>query len=101
LDVSIQAKLLQVPGDGTFSHFSIPIEGDRIRSIAPRIVATAQDRLEKSGQGYFGNGAFSKIHFASITVPPLRDRKEQIPSLLDYYFNLYEEKYGKDVSPFS
>jgi two-component system response regulator AtoC len=102
LNVSIQAKLLQVLRDDAFPHCSIPIESDSVRRVAPRLVATTKDQLEKSvKEKYFSNDPFSKIHFVSITVPPLRDRKEQIPSLSQYYFNFYKEKYGKDVSPFS
>ena len=101
IDTSIQAKLLQVLTGDTFSHFSLPIEGDRVPSVAPRVVATTKDHLGKSGkEGYFSNDPFPKIHFVSITVPPLRDRKEQIPSLSQYYFDFYKKKYARDVSPF-
>jgi two-component system response regulator AtoC len=102
LNVSTQAKLLQALGDNTFSHLSFATEGDSLKSVAPRVVATTKDRLEKSvKEGDFSDDPFSKIHFVSITVPPLRDRKAQIPSLSQYYFNSYKEKYGKDVLPLS
>jgi two-component system response regulator AtoC len=102
LDISTQVKLLQVLKNSTFSHLNIRLGGDSVESVAPRVVATSKDQLEKSvKEGHLYDDPFSKIHFVSITVPPLRDRKEQIPSLSQYYFNFYKEKYGRDVSPFS
>jgi two-component system response regulator AtoC len=102
LDISILAKLLQVFRGNTFSHLSNPLEGDRVKSASPRVLLTIKDGLEKSVmEGHYYDYLFPKIHFVSITVPPLRDRKEQIPSLSQYYFDFYKQKYGKEVSPFS
>ncbi len=102
LNVSLQAKLLQALKDNTSSHFSIPAEGDRVRSISPRLLATTMDHLGRSGEeGYLSILPFSKIHFITISIPPLRERKEQIASLSEYFFNFYKEKCGKDVPPFS
>ncbi len=101
LNASVQAKLLQILRDDTFSHFGISPEGDN-GAGAPRVVATIRDQSEKSvGQGHLFNEVFSKTHFVNISVPPLRERKEQIPSLSQYYFNFYKEEYGKDVSTVS
>jgi transcriptional regulator with PAS, ATPase and Fis domain len=98
MDISIQAKLLQVLQDGMFSRSGE--DGDVI--VNTRVVATTKDHLEKSmTEGYFREGLFSKINFISINVPPLRDRKEQILPLSQYYFNFYKKKYGKDIPPFS
>lgn len=102
LEISIQAKLLQVLSDNTFSHLSTSIEGDGVKSASPRVILTLKNGSEKLvKEGHLYDDLFSKIHFASITVPPLRDRKEQIPFLSQYYFDFYKQKYGKEVSPFS
>ena len=102
LDISTQVKLLQLLKNSTFSHSSIRPGGDSVETVAPRVVATFRDQLKKSvKEGHLYEDPFSKTHFVSITVPPLRDRKEQIPSLSLYYFNFYREKYGRDGSPFS
>jgi two-component system response regulator AtoC len=102
LDISIEAKLLQVLRGTTFSDSIIPTEEDGFKPVAPRVVATTKDPLESSVEGgHFYEDLFSKVHFVSIRVPPLRDRKEQIPSLSQYYFDFYKGKYGRDVSPFS
>ncbi len=101
LKTSLQAKLLQALNDDASSHFNLPTEGE-VQSIAPRVLATAENRLGRSGEeGYLSVDPFSKIHFITITVPPLRDRKEQIVSLSEYFLNSYKEKYAKDIPPFS
>ena len=102
IDTSNQAKFPQILGGNTISHSSVLIEGVAVNSVAPRVLLTIKDRLKESvKKGHFYDDFFSKIHFVSITVPPLKNRKGQIPSLSQYYFNFYKEKYGKDVSPFS
>ena len=46
-------------------------------------------------EGHFREDLFFRINVINITVPPLRDRKEQILPLSQYYFNFYKKKYGK------
>ena len=98
IDIPLQVKLLQVLQNGMFSH----PEEDGNGMGYTRVIATTTDRLEKSMmERYFREGLFSRINFININVPPLRDRKEQILPLTEYYFNFYKEKYGREVSPFS
>ena len=98
MDISIQAKLLQVLQEGMFSHSG----GDGDVIVNTRVVATTKDHLEKSmTEEYFREGLFSRINFISINVPSLRDRKEQILPLSQYYFSFYEKKYGKDIPTLS
>jgi len=98
MDIALQGKLLQVLQNGMVSH----PEGDGNVMGHTRVIATTSDRLEKSMIArYFSEGPFSKINFININVPPLRDRKEQILPLLEYYFNFYKEKCGREVPPFS
>jgi transcriptional regulator with PAS, ATPase and Fis domain len=52
-------------------------------------------------EGHFREDLFFRINVINITVPPLRDRKEQILPLSQFYFNFYKKKYGRDVPPFS
>jgi DNA-binding NtrC family response regulator len=98
MDTSLQAKLLEVLQNGMFSHS----EEDGNVMGYNRVIATTTDRLEKSMmERYFREGLFSRINLININVPPLRDRKEQILPLTEYYFNFYKEKYGREVSPIS
>jgi two-component system response regulator AtoC len=98
IDISIQAKLLQVLQDGMFSRLG----GDGDVMVDTRVIATTKDHLEKTMmEGHFREDLFFRINVINITVPPLRDRKEQILPLSQYYFNFYKKKYEREAPPFS
>ncbi len=96
IDISIQAKLLQVLQDREFSRLGG--KGDIL--VDTRVITTTKDDLEKSiAQGRFREDLFFRINVISIAVPPLRERKEQVPHLTQYFFDLNRKKYGKS-NPF-
>jgi two-component system response regulator AtoC len=98
IDISLQAKLLQVLQDGAFSRLGG--EGDVL--VDTRVITTTKDHLEKSMlEGRFREDLFFRINVMTITVPPLRERKEQIVPFLQFFFNLYKQRYGKEMSPIS
>ncbi|HYA91295.1 MAG TPA: sigma 54-interacting transcriptional regulator [Thermodesulfobacteriota bacterium] len=98
IDISIQAKLLQVLQDGMFSRLG----GNGDVMVNTRVIATTKDHLEKTMmEGRFRGDLFFRVNVISITVPPLRDRKEQILPLSQYYFDFYKKKYGRETLPFS
>jgi len=92
IDISIQAKLLQVLQDGEFSRLG----GNGDISVDTRVITTTKDHLEKSMMGgKFREDLFFRINVMSITLPPLRERKEQVLPLSLYFFNLYKKKFDK------
>ena len=94
IDISIQAKLLQVLQDGEFSRLG----GDGNIQVDTRIVTTTKNDLEQAiTQGRFREDLFFRINVISITVPPLRERKEQILPLTNYFFDVNRKKYGKST----
>jgi two-component system response regulator AtoC len=98
VDISVQGKLLQVLQDGTFSRLG----GDGDIEVDARVITTTRDHLEMSvRQGRFREDLFFRINGMSITVPPLRDRKEQILPLSQYFIDLYKTKYRKTVADLS
>jgi transcriptional regulator with PAS, ATPase and Fis domain len=98
MDISLQAKLLEVLQDGMFSRLG----GDGEVVVNSRVIATTKNHLEKSMmEGHFREDLFFRINVINITVPPLRERKEQILPLSQYYFDFYKKKYERDVPPFS
>ncbi len=98
IDISVQAKLLQVLQDGMFSRLGG--NGDVV--VNTRVIATTKDHLEKTMmEGRFREDLFFRVNVISITVPPLRDRREQILPLSQYYFDFYKKKYGKETPPLS
>jgi len=98
IDISVQAKLLQVLQDGTFSRLG----GDGDVSVNTRVLATTKDNLERSmSEGRFREDLFFRINVMSITLPPLRDRREQVIPLAEYFFDLYKERYARSASSLS
>ncbi|HXX36166.1 MAG TPA: sigma-54 dependent transcriptional regulator [Thermodesulfobacteriota bacterium] len=98
IDISVQAKLLQVLQDGTFSRLG----GSKDVTVNTRVVATTKDHLERTiMEGNFREDLFFRVNVISITVPPLRDRKEQILPLSQYYLDYYKKKYGRETPTFS
>jgi two-component system response regulator AtoC len=94
IDVSIQAKLLQVLQDGEFSRLG----GDGDVAVNTRVITTTQGDLEKSVfEGLFREDLFFRINVIGITIPPLRERKEQILPFARYFFDRNQTKYGKST----
>lgn len=98
IDIALQAKLLQVLQDGAFSRLGG--EGDVL--VDTRVITTTKDHLEKSMlEGRFREDLFFRINVMTITIPPLRERKEQILPFSQFFFDLYKQRYGKEVYPIS
>jgi transcriptional regulator with PAS, ATPase and Fis domain len=98
MDIAVQAKLLQVLQDGMFCRLGG--EGDVL--VNTRVIATTQDHLERSMmEGHFRQDLFFRINVINITVPPLRERREQILPLVQFYLDFYRKRYGKDGPPLS
>jgi two-component system response regulator AtoC len=98
IDISVQPKLLQVLQDGEYSRLGG--EGDVQVNI--RVITTTKDLLERSlMEGRFREDLFFRINVMSITLPPLRARRDQIPPLSQYFFNIYAIKYSKAIAPLS
>ncbi len=98
MDISVQGKLLQVLQDGQFCRLG----GGGAVSVDTRIIATTQDHLEQAvREGLFREDLFYRINTVTVTIPPLRDRKEQIVPFSQYFLNLYRTKYGRAVPSLS
>jgi len=98
MDVSLQAKLLQVLQDGRFCRLG----GNGTVSVDTRIITTTQDHLEQSVEhGLFREDLLYRINIVTVTIPPLRERKEQIVPFSQYFLNLYKTKYGRAIPSLS
>ena len=94
LPLPIQIKLLRVVQDKTFK----PIGETEDRSVDVRIIsATNKDLEDKVIQGEFREDLFYRLNVIQIRIPPLRDRKEDIPILTHYFLEKYSNELGKDV----
>jgi len=95
----LQAKLLQVLQDGEFSR----IGGKHDVHVDVRIVAATNKDLEQAvADGQFREDLFFRLNVVCIKMPPLRERREEVPILADYFLKKYSVQYNKprvDLSP--
>ncbi|MGE4504989.1 MAG: sigma-54 interaction domain-containing protein [Desulfovibrionaceae bacterium] len=96
--LSIQVKLLRVLETRTFERVgdSRPIPLD-----ARIITATNQDLRAKVAQGLFREDFLFRINVIPIHLPPLRERREDIPALADHFIRRLNRETGRDVHGFS
>jgi DNA-binding NtrC family response regulator len=95
---ALQAKLLHVLQDGEFSRLG----GKRDISVDVRILAATNKHLESAvAEGAFREDLFYRLNVIKIHIPPLRERREEVPVFLDYFLRKYSEYYGKQPSAFS
>ena len=98
IPLEIQTKFLRVLQENTFERLggSIPINTD-IRVIA----ATHKDIESMIQDGTFREDLYYRLKVVSITIPPLRERKDDIPPLCRHFLRKSAEENGKDVDDFS
>jgi transcriptional regulator with PAS, ATPase and Fis domain len=64
------------------------------------ISATNKDLNESMKQGEFRSDLFYRLNVISIDIPPLRERKDDIPLLLKYFLKIYNEKFNRHIEGF-
>lgn len=95
IPLTLQSKILQLVQDKTF----IPIGGTRLKQVDIRIIAaTNEDLLQLIKEKRFREDLYYRLNVVSITIPPLRERQDDILPLLYHYLNIYALKYGKNVT---
>lgn len=94
----LQAKLLQVLQDGTFSRLGSrsPMKVD-VRVIA----ATNINMKEAMANKTFREDLYYRLNGFTLSIPPLRERKEEIPIFADYFMRKGAKRYGRDPLAFS
>jgi len=98
LDASLQAKLLHVLQDG---HFTSIGDHEEKRVDARVICATNRKLQQEIASGGFRADLFYRINVISITLPPLRDRRDDIPYLVEYLRQQFNGRYQRDAHPVS
>ncbi len=95
---ALQAKLLHVLQDGEFARLG----GKRDIAVDVRILAATNKALERAvEEGQFREDLFYRLNVVTIHIPPLRERREEIPVFLEFFLQKYSEFYGKTPPAFS
>jgi transcriptional regulator with PAS, ATPase and Fis domain len=88
----LQSKLLQVLQDGEFARLG----GRNDVRVDVRIVAATNRDLEMAvEEGKFREDLFFRLNVVCITLPPLRQRRDEIPALTEFFLRRYSEHYNK------
>jgi DNA-binding NtrC family response regulator len=89
-----QVKLLRVLQDGAF----LKVGGRTPHEVDVRVIAASSTPLEKEVKaGRFRSDLFYRLNVLTMDIPPLRERKEDIPLLSHHFLAKYGTKYGKNV----
>ncbi len=99
MSLSTQAKVLRALQEQQFTR----VGGTKLMKVDVRVLAASNKDLEKEiGKGQFREDLYYRLNVVPIVVPPLRERREDIPSLVQHFMKLHAEEQGlrmKDVSP--
>jgi len=91
---ALQAKVLRVLENGEFQ----PVGSTNTEKVDVRIIAaTNQELKSRIERGHFREDLFYRLCVVPIEIPPLRERKEDIPSLIWHFISQFNKKYGKRV----
>ena len=94
MPLEVQAKLLRVLQEGQFERLGNP----QTISVNVRIIAsTNRDLARAAADGQFREDLYYRLNVFSITVPPLRDRIEDIPLLVWAFIKEFEKSMGKAI----
>ena len=95
MSIGLQAKLLQVLQDSEFCR----VGGVKDKKVDVWVICATNQDLEAAIQkGTFREDLYYRINIIKIEVPPLRDRKEDIPLLVHHFLNKYSVSLNRDIS---
>src|ERR1041384_5432110 len=98
LDMPLQSKLLQLLQDGQFCR----IRAQADKKVEVRIVCATNRRLEDEIEnGTFRQDLFYRINVVNVSMPPLRERRNDIAGLVSYFLDYYNRKYNCKARPLS
>jgi two-component system response regulator AtoC len=94
MPLRLQAKLLHVLQDGEFSR----VGGERVIGTDVRLIAATNRDLEASMRAHqFREDLYYRLNVIEIRIPPLRERREEIPMLMEEFRRRFNAQYGRAV----
>jgi PAS domain S-box-containing protein len=98
MPLSLQVKLLRVLQDGEFQ----PLGSTKTLRTSARILATTNRDIEKMvEEETFREDLYYRINIISVRVPPLKERPEDLPRLVDFFVQKFRDKRGKAIQGLS
>jgi len=92
---ALQLRLLRILQEGEFK----PVGGTKTVTVDVRIIAATNKNLEEEvASGRFREDLYYRLNVFPIQLPPLRERREDIPDLIDFFILKYAEKIKKNVN---
>ena len=94
MELGLQSKLLRVLQEREFER----VGGTKPIQVDTRIISTTNRDLEKAiEEGHFREDLFFRLNVIPMKIPPLRDRKEDVPALAKHFLNKYNLENSKNI----
>jgi len=98
MSLNLQAKLLRVLEQKEFT----PLGSNSLKKVKARVIAsTNRDLKKRMEEGLFREDLYFRLNVIEINLPPLRERKEDLPLLIKHFINIYNKEFNRNVTDIS